>query len=244
MAGAVACCVGAPAGGRNVVPRVEGGGGAVFATWLAGGTRGGGGVTLSPCGRLGIVGLCSDDSAGGASLPRAGGLRCCELLPGTFEPGDDDGFDDAVADGAGGGAGDVVAGGGGGGAAATGGGAALAVVFGEGGAGEGGSAEGGAAEGGADGAGAGGADEDGGEAGVAEAMVAELLAGAGVLDVSGVLRVGGTGGGTVLATSPARRLSALYCALLRSATRLFTSLSRSTPLSCASGDDGTLPRLG
>ena len=47
-----------------------------------------------------VVGLCSDDSAGGASLPRAGGLRCCELLPSMSEPGDDDGagagFDDAV----------------------------------------------------------------------------------------------------------------------------------------------------
>src|ERR1700758_2248296 len=105
FAGAGACCVGAPPGGRSVGARVEGGG-AAFATSLAGGTRGGGGagVALSPCGRLGIVGLCSDDSAGGASLPRAGGFRCCELLPRTFEPGDDDGFDDAVAGGGGGGA--------------------------------------------------------------------------------------------------------------------------------------------
>src|SRR5579872_7475365 len=86
LAGAVACCVGALLPGwRSAGVRVEGGG-AVLATWLA--TRGGGGagVALSPCGRLGIVGACSDDSGGGASLQRAGGLRCCVLLPRTFEP--------------------------------------------------------------------------------------------------------------------------------------------------------------
>src|SRR6185312_12785994 len=128
---------------------------------------GGAGVAVSPCGRLGIVGLCSDDSAGGASLPRAGGLRCCcwELLPSTFEPGDDDGDGagagfDAVAGGglggvAGAGGGDETAGGGGGGA--------LAVSFGAGGVGAAGS---------------------GGEGGVDE-IVAELV---GAFDELGVLR--------------------------------------------------------
>src|SRR6185312_13290887 len=174
---------------------------------------GGAGVAVSPSGRLEIVGLCSDDSAGGASLPRAGGLRCCELLPSISEPGDDDGggagFDDAVAGGGLGG----VAGAGGGDDGVGGGGAALALS---------------AGAGGVDGGGGGG--EDG-----AEESVAEL---AGVFEELGVLRAGGAGGGTVPATSPARRLSALYCALLRSEARLFTSLSRSTPLSCVSGGGG------
>src|SRR6185312_4142303 len=182
---------------------------------------GGAGVAVSPSGRLEIVGLCSDDSAGGASLPRTGGLRCCELLPSISGLDDDDGagagFDDAVAGGglggvAGAGGGDEVVGGGGGGAA-------LALSAGAGGV-----------------DGGGGGDEDG-----AEESVAEL---AGVFEELGVLRAGGAGGGTVPATSPARRLSALYCALLRSEARLFTSLSRSTPLSCVSGGGGTLPRLG
>jgi len=186
------------------------GAGAASATrlGLGGGTRGGGGagVALSPCGRLEIVGLCSGDSAGGASLPRGGGLRCCELLLRRFESVADGGADAAAgADDA------AVAGGLGAGA----------------GCGDGGEA-------------AGGGDGGGGEAG-AEEIIAEL---AGAFDERGVVRAGGAGGGTVLATSPARRLSALYCALLRSATRLFTSLSRSTPLSCVSGGDGTVPRLG
>src|SRR6185437_10221468 len=92
----------------------------------------------------------------------------------------------------------------------AGGGTALAVTVGSGGAGD--------------------ADSDSG----AEAPAREF---AGAFDASGAFRAAGAGGGTVLATSPARRLSALYCALLRSATRLFSSLSRSTPLSCVSGAD-------
>ena len=89
-AGAVACCVGVD-GGRN---RVVAGGGAADATWLGGALwatlggglkRGGGGAggTVSPCGTLRTVGDCSDDSGGGASLPRAGvGARRCAVLAG------------------------------------------------------------------------------------------------------------------------------------------------------------------
>src|SRR5579884_1834110 len=76
LPGAAACWGGAPPGRRRAGARVEGGG-AAFATWGGGG---GAGVGVSPCGRLGIDGLCSDDSAGGASLPRTGGFRCCVLL--------------------------------------------------------------------------------------------------------------------------------------------------------------------
>jgi hypothetical protein len=123
------------------------------------------------------VGLCNEDSAGGASLPRGGTERDAslailfELLPALPEL-------DA-------------------------GGEALELAAG------------------------------GGEAGAGEIVPVPL----------GALRAG-AGGGTVLATSPARRLSALYCALLRSATRLLTSFSRSTPLSCVSGAAGTLARFG
>src|ERR1700754_1068582 len=86
LAGAVACCVGALLpGARSAGVRGEGGG-AVFATWLATRGDGGGGGALSPCGSGGSVGACSDVWGGGASLPRAGGLRCCVLLPSTFEP--------------------------------------------------------------------------------------------------------------------------------------------------------------
>ena len=189
---------------------------------------------LSPCGRLAIVGLCSDNSAGGVSLPRGGGFRCCELLPKRVESADDDGVDaaggiddDEVADGvdalAGSGWGDEAAGGAddgaaaGGGDEAAGGGGALDVT-------------------------AGGDGGPGGGSSGAEEIVAELLADK--FDEPGELRVGGTGGGTVLAMSPARKLSALYCALLRSATKLFTSLSRSMPLNWVSGGAGTVPRLG
>jgi hypothetical protein len=188
---------------------------------------------LSPCGRLAIVGLCSDDSAGGVSLPRGGGFRCCELLPTSVETADDEGvdaaggIDDEVADGvdalAGSGWGDEAAGGAddgaaaGGGDEAAGGGGALDVT-------------------------AGGDGGPGGGSSGAEEIVAELLADK--FDEPGELRVGGTGGGTVLAMSPARKLSALYCALLRSATKLFTSLSRSMPLNWVSGGAGTVPRLG
>src|SRR5690242_21905983 len=103
---------------------------------------GGGGVALSPSGSFVMLGLCSDDSAGGASLPRAGGF-CWELLPSRFAP------DDCAGDGAGAGGLAAAAAAGFAGvegpaaggtalAAAAGGGGALAISTGGRGAGDGG----------------------------------------------------------------------------------------------------------
>src|SRR5579864_6229775 len=74
----------------------------------------------------------------------------------------------------------------------------------------------------------------GGGAGVATATLVGVAAGG----------AAAAGGGIATPVRPARRSSALYFALFRSATRLSTSLSRSIELSAVSGGAGTLARLG
>lgn len=93
---------------------------------------------------------------------------------------------------------------------------------------------------GAGAAGGGVAATDGAGGGGVGADEAEGAAGVGV----GCGGDGGGGGGAVTAVRPGRRSSLLYFALLRSATRLLTSFSRSMLLSAVSGSGGTLPRLG